>query len=112
MWPAPRQTLSATTPSLQPRSATRARLQSATIGLLLGSAGDPHGQVYVEITTETASSVQSQGSITSPRPNPSLLPEPAWTSITWAASDPAPFSGPGNQFVFGGVPWAGGTVLA
>lgn len=54
---------------------------------------------------------QSQGSITSPRPNPSLLPEAAWTSITWAASDPAPFLGPGNQFVFGGVPWAGGTVL-
>jgi hypothetical protein len=55
--------------------------------------------------------VQSPGSMTSPRPSPSLLPEAAWTSITWAASDPAPFSGPGNQFVFGGVPWAGGTVL-
>ena len=52
-----------------------------------------------------------KGSISPPRPSPSLLPEAAWTSITWAAGDPAPFSGPGNQFIFGGVPWAEGTVL-
>ena len=47
----------------------------------------------------------------SPQPSLSLSPETAWSSITWTASDPAPFSGPGNQYVFAGVPWAGGTVL-
>jgi hypothetical protein len=40
-----------------------------------------------------------------------VSPGAAWTSIDWIAGDPAPFSGQGNQYVFGGVPWAGGSVL-
>ena len=57
--------------------------------------------------------VASPGSMAPPElsPSPSMSPEAAWTTIDWAASDPAPFSGPGNQYVFGGAAWAGGAVL-
>jgi hypothetical protein len=35
----------------------------------------------------------------------------AWTSLAWTEADPAPFSGPGNQFIMGGAAWNGGLVL-
>ena len=36
---------------------------------------------------------------------------PDWTSLTWTGTDPAPFGGPGNQYVFGATRWSGGDVL-
>ena len=58
-----------------------------------------------------STAAQSPRSMSSPQASPSLPAGASWSSITWTASDPAPFSGPGNQYVFAGVPWAGGTVL-
>jgi hypothetical protein len=46
-----------------------------------------------------------------PSPIPTSSPAASWTSINWVASDPAPFSGPGNQFIFGWAPRAGGSIL-
>lgn len=65
------------------------------------------------IASNASTLIQTDGSLGSLRlsPTPNVSPASTWTSITWAASDPAPFSGPGNQYVFGGVPWSSGSVL-
>ena len=42
---------------------------------------------------------------------PAASTAPAWSSINWTADDEALFGGPGNQYIFGGTSWAGGTVL-
>src|ERR1019366_4271248 len=65
------------------------------------------------IASNASTPIQTEGSLGSLRlsPTPNVSAASTWTSITWVSSDPAPFSGPGNQYVFGGVPWAGGSVL-
>jgi hypothetical protein len=64
-------------------------------------------------TSESSSPNETARPLPSPAlsPPPSSSPTPSWTAVIWTASDPAPFSGPGNQYVLDGVPWADGSVL-
>lgn len=79
--------------------------------LLVGCAPTP--EPSAPKPTDSLPLIQTAQPLPSPAlsPAPSSSPTPSWTSVTWAASDPAPFSGPGNQYVLGGVPWAEGSVL-
>ena len=82
------------------------------VAVLLGACTASPG-ASVAAATLPSTPTQSQVSTAPPWPSSSPLtsPEAAWTSIHWAAGDPAPFSGPGNQYIFGGAAWSGGTVL-
>jgi hypothetical protein len=60
-------------------------------------------------TNEARSAVPSPS--TGPRATPAPSPIPSWTTIAWTEADRGPFSGRGNQYVFGGVVWSGGFVL-
>ena len=86
--------------------AASACLVAALLGACAASpSGRPSADQPTPITTDQATA----------RPQPSQTPAlslgAAWTSIHWTESDPGPFSGQGNQYVLGGVPWAGGSIL-
>ena len=94
------------------RSSGRVAGSVLFVAVLLGACSASPGSSGAAAAVPSRAS-QSQVSTASLQPSPSLRPSPeaAWTSIHWAAADSAPFSGSGNQYIFGGAAWSGGTVL-
>jgi hypothetical protein len=88
------------------RLAASASLVTALLGACVASpsSGPPTEQPTAVTTGQATATPQ-------PSQTPTLSPGAVWTSIDWTASDPGPFSGQGNQYIFGGVPWAAGSVL-
>lgn len=92
--------------------AARAAVSVCLIAVVLGACGagpEPSSAPTTDKPTPVEAQKSAEASPSSPPP--SVLPTTAWTSINWVSSDPTPFSGPGNQYIFGGVPWAGGAIL-
>jgi hypothetical protein len=76
------------------------------------AVGPPASATASMTATATGRPTGSSGGPSATMPSPLPVTRNDWTSVTWSLMDPAPFAGPGNQYIMGMVAVADGFVAA